>query len=215
MNHKDTKGTKEKNEKFIPDPSKKLPMTGPSESTVAHTKIFIKTRRLYFRTWQADDFDLAMDLWGDHKVTRFIVAKGQMSEDEVRCRLLKEIETQEKQGVQYWPCFLKSSDSFIGCCGIRPYDLSKKLYEIGFHILSCCWGKGLAVEAARGVMIHAFGTLKVSGVFAGHHPDNIISPHVLEKLGFQYTHKEFYTPTGLKHPSYILYREKYLQAAQE
>lgn len=215
MNHKDTKGTKEKNEKFIPDPSKKLPMTGPSESTVAHTKIFIKTRRLYFRTWQADDFDLAMNLWGDPKVTRFIVAKGRMPEDGVRSRLLKEIDNQEKYGVQYWPCFLKSSDSFVGCCGIRPYKPSKEIYEIGFHVLSLCWGKGFAVEAALGVMDYVFRGLSVNGLFAGHHPENTVSRHVLEKLGFQYTHKEFYAPTGLKHPSYILYRENYFQVVQK
>lgn len=182
--------------------------------TGAFAKGFITTRRLYFRTWQADDFDLAMNLWGDPNVTRYIVANGQMSEDEVSARLFQEIDSQETHGVQYWPCFLISDGNLAGCCGIRPYDLSKKLYEIGFHILSCCWGKGLAVEAAQGVMEYAFEVHDVAGLFAGHHPENIVSRYVLEKIGFHYTHDEFYAPTGLKHSSYILYRENYLQVVQ-
>lgn len=173
---------------------------------------FITTRRLHFRTWQANDFDLAMDLWGDPTVTRFVVAGGQMSDDEVSARLLQEIDTQAKHGIQYWPCFLRSGDNPVGCCGIRPYDRSKNVYEIGFHILSRCWGNGFAMEAARGVMAYAFSALFVSGLFAGHHPDNIVSRHVLEKLGFEYTHDEFYAPTGLEHPSYMLYRDAYFRA---
>lgn len=31
---------------------------------------FLRTERLGFRTWNADDFGLAMALWGDEKVTR-------------------------------------------------------------------------------------------------------------------------------------------------
>ena len=74
-----------------------------STPTGALSKSFITTSRLYFRTWREDDLDLAMDLWGDPKVTRFIVANGQMSEDEVRARLFQEIDSQETYGVQYWP----------------------------------------------------------------------------------------------------------------
>jgi len=178
-------------------------------------KGFITTRRLYFRTWRTDDIDLAMDLWGDPKVTRFIVAKGCMSDNEVKARLLQEIDNQEEHSVQYWPCLLSTDDTFVGCCGIRPYDPSTNIYEIGFHILQQYWGKGFAVEAAKGVMKYAFNELSVAGLFAGHHPDNIVSPHVLDKLGFLYTHNEFYAPTGLKHPSYILNREDYLQMTQQ
>ena len=37
----------------------------------------------------------------------------------------------------------------------------------------------------------------------------------LEKLGFQFTHDEFYEPTGLMHPSYFLDRERYFQMTQK
>lgn len=194
---------------IFPEPNQKPPNVDNPESTGAYTEGFITTRRLYFLTWQADDLDLAMDLWGDPEVTRFIVAKGQLSEDEVKARLFQEIDSQKIHGIQYWPCFLKSNSNPVGCCGIRPYQPSKRIYEIGFHILRRCWGKGFAMEAARGVMAYAFKELSVAGLFAGHHPDNTASPHVLERLGFEYTHHAYYEPTGLQHPSYILNREAY------
>lgn len=175
---------------------------------------FITTRRLYSRAWRIDDFELAAGLWGDPQVMQFIDARRAFSEDDIKARLHQEMESESRHAVQYWPCFLRSDQRPIGCCGIRPYDLAKNIYEIGFHIRSAYWGRGFAVEAALGVMEYAFGTLDVAGLFAGHHPDNTVSRHVLKKLGFQYTHDEFYAPTGLKHFSYILYRENYLHAAQ-
>ena len=57
------------------------------------------------------------------------------------------------------------------------------------------------------MIAHAFGSLGVTALFAGHHPDNHGSRRTLEKLGFRYTHHELYSPTGLEHPGYELRRE--------
>jgi hypothetical protein len=37
-------------------------------------------------------------------------------------------------------------------------------------------------------------------------PGNVASRRLLERLGFVYTHEEFYAPTGLEHPSYLFAR---------
>ncbi len=54
---------------------------------------------------------------------------------------------------------------------------------------------------------YAFGTLGASALFAGHNPANEASRRLLIKLGFPYTHDEFYAPTGMDHPSYLLTAE--------
>ena len=66
---------------------------------------------------------------------------------------------------------------------------------------------GLASEAARAVIAHAFENLGASALFAGHHPDNTASEKVLRKLGFAETRSEFFEGTGLVHPAYLLPRE--------
>ena len=170
---------------------------------------FLHTERLEFRRWSEDDLPLAMGLWGDFAVTKLFDARGSFTPDQVQARLAQEIATQQSFGVQYWPIFLAERflaerGTHVGCCGLRPYDLSQNIYELGFHIRSDQWGQGFATEAARAVIAHAFETLKVASLFAGHNPENKASRRVLEKLGFRYTHAEFYEPTGLQHPSYLL-----------
>jgi len=165
-------------------------------------KYFLRTPRIGFRLWQEEDLNLAIGLWGDFEVTQFFDSRGKLSQAQVNDRLLKEISTQKLYGIQYWPIFLLKNDDHLGCCGLRPYDTSKNVLEIGFHICHRHWGQGYAFEAARAVMRYAFDTIKVSGLFAGHNPKNEGSRHLLAKLGFRYTHDEFYKPTGLNHPSY-------------
>lgn len=167
-------------------------------------KYFLKTNRLGFRHWREDDLTHAIGLWGDHEVTKHFDSRGLLSHDEVKERLFSEIRCYQEHGVQYWPIFLLKSGAHVGCCGLRPYDPSKQIYEIGFHIRSNLWRRGYGREAADAVIDYAFNKLKAKALFAGHNPKNDISRHLLEQLGFSYTHDEHYPPTGLNHPSYLL-----------
>jgi len=170
---------------------------------------FLQTRRLAFRAWAKSDLELALGLWGDPQVTRFFDAREKLTPQEVQERLTREIAAQNNDGVQYWPIFMRSSREHVGCCGLRPYQPAQNIYEIGFHIRTCHWGNGYATEAALGVMQYAFQELTVNGLFAGHNPNNTASRYLLQKLGFRYTHDEYYAPTGLQHPSYILTADEY------
>ena len=162
-----------------------------------------------FRYWTHDDLDLALGLWGDIRVTKFIDARGLLSKNQIKERLAKEIAIAESFGVQYWPIFLLSNDWHVGCCGLRPYDFSAGIYEIGFHIRSKYWQHGYAAEAARAVVKYAFEKLRAVSLFAGHHPRNNISRQLLLRLGFRYTHDEYYAPTGLNHLSYTVTMSDY------
>jgi [ribosomal protein S5]-alanine N-acetyltransferase len=155
---------------------------------------FLTTARLGFRRWSAADSRLALLLWGDIKVTRFI--GGPFSRGQIRARLTREIASMGEYGIQYWPVFLLTDGAFAGCCGLRPYKPEEGVCELGFHFRPKYWGQGLAVEAARAMIRHASESLKARALFAGHYPDNRASARVLEKLGFVFTHEEIYAPTG-------------------
>lgn len=169
---------------------------------------FLKTKRLGFSKWCEEDFGLAMALWGDSEVTKYIDIRGKLSTEQIKERLNNEIKSNNEFGMQYWPIFLLETGKHVGCCGLKPYDQSKGICEIGFHIRKCYWRKGFAREAANGVIQYAFAN-NVSALFAGHNPKNTASKTLLEKLGFKYTHDEFYAPTGLQHPSYLLTFDDY------
>lgn len=166
---------------------------------------FLKSPRLGFRCWRDTDVPLAIDLWGDPSVTRYIAARG-YTLPEVQLRLELEIEAQRAHGLQYWPVFLLATNEHVGCCGLRLRDGQPEVFELGVHILSRCWTQGYALEAATRVIDYAFTTLGAQALFAGHNPENVASRGLLARLGFVYTHDEFYPPTGLQHPSYLLTR---------
>lgn len=163
---------------------------------------FMNTERISFSEWTENDIGLARTLWGDEDVTRFICASGLFSEQDIHARLNREIKNYQQYGMQYWPIFNKEDGDFIGCCGLRPYDLENRIYEIGFHLRSKYWGVGLGSEAANAVINYAFHSLNASDLFAGHNPNNVNSKKILERLGFHYINDEFYELTGLYHPSY-------------
>ena len=170
---------------------------------------FITSKRLGFRHWSKEDLRLAIELWGNYEVTKFFDRRGRLSEPQVNARLLNEMNTQKEHGVQYWPIFLKETNDHIGCAGLRPYDLTEQILEIGFHIRPEYWRQGYAFEAAICVIDYAFDDLRAAALFAGHNPENFASKKILARLGFKYTHDEYYEPTGLKHPSYLLTAEEY------
>jgi [ribosomal protein S5]-alanine N-acetyltransferase len=165
---------------------------------------FMTTARLGFRQWTMNDLPLALALWGDPEVTRLI--GGPFSAQEVKKKLAAEMDSVAHSNVQYWPLFLLSDGEHVGCGGLRPHRPSEQIYEMGFHLRPGYWGRGLAEEAGRAIIGFAFEGLGVKGLFAGHHPANAASRRVLEKLGFRFTHEEFYPPAGAKHPSYLLMR---------
>ena len=167
-------------------------------------RYFLRTDRLGFRRWEPEDLDLAMGLWGDPLVTRLIDSRSQLPAAAVAERLQAEIAMCARYGVQYWPIFLLAAHEHIGCCGLRPRDLSARIYEYGVHIRSRHWGVGYAYESSRAVIDYAFDTIGAVSLFAGHNPTNDASRLLLLKLGFRHTHDEFYPPTGLMHPSYTL-----------
>jgi ribosomal-protein-alanine N-acetyltransferase len=163
---------------------------------------FMRTSRLGFSRWSADDLALAVALWGDARVTRLI--GGPFPERWIRDRLTLEIATEAAIGCQYWPIFRLSDDAHVGCAGLRPVPGEPGVLELGFHLRPEHWGQGYATESARAAIGYAFTTLGASRLVAGHHPQNDASRHVLRRLGFRLTHDEFYPPTGLYHPSYAL-----------
>jgi [ribosomal protein S5]-alanine N-acetyltransferase len=178
-------------------------------------EFFLTTERLGFSVWNENDISDALELWGNPEVTKFIVADGKMLKEQVHQRLKKEIETFNKANIQYWPIYSIETHDNVGCCGVRPYDSEKNIFEMGIHLKEHYWGKGFAKEACSSVIEYSFNTLRVNALFAGHNPKNTSSARLLKKLGFKYTHDEFYPPTGLYHPSYLMTKQDYIDKKVE
>jgi len=132
---------------------------------------------------------------------------GPFDDAAIAARLAFELGNQRDHDIAYWPIArhsMPSAELEIGCCGLKPREPARRIYELGFYLLPDAWGQGFAAEAGASVIVHAFDVLGAAALFAGHHPENHGSRRALEKLGFRYTHHELYPPTGLLHPCYGL-----------
>ena len=79
--------------------------------------------------------------------------------------------------------FLRSSHEFAGECGFFVLERTGELaLRYAFH--TRFWGRGLASEAARGVLDHGFRELGLSRIVSFVEARNAASHRVMQKLGF-------------------------------
>jgi RimJ/RimL family protein N-acetyltransferase len=152
--------------------------------------------RLTFRSWTDEDTALAEALWCDPEVTRFF--GGAMSREEARNRLRIECERDIALGMQYWPIFLRETNEFAGCAGLRPWSMDPKKVEVGVNLMRSAWGRRLGEEALLAVLAHAFDTLELPVIVAGHGVAHDNSRKLLERVGFKYTHNAIWGPKEIE-----------------
>jgi RimJ/RimL family protein N-acetyltransferase len=162
----------------------------------------LRTARLGVGVWTEADAGLALGLWGDPEVARYM--GGPFTPEQVGERLAREVRTHAECGLQYWPLFLLATGEHVGCCGVAPHEPDGPVYQFGYQLRRAHWGRGYVREAAPAIIDDAFATLGAAALYAGHHPENLVSRRILLDLGFRYTHDEFYPPTGVVEPCYRL-----------
>jgi [ribosomal protein S5]-alanine N-acetyltransferase len=77
-----------------------------------------------------------------------------------------------------------SDGAFIGWCSVTRWSPDYRSASMGYCLDDAAWGRGYATEAARALLVWAFGTLDLNRVQAETDTRNAASARVLEKLGF-------------------------------
>jgi ribosomal-protein-alanine N-acetyltransferase len=84
-------------------------------------------------------------------------------------------------GLGLWTVRRRGAEEIVGFCGLMPNAAGE--VELLYGLAPACWGQGLATEAARAVLRHAFDDLGLRRVVAATDPPNRASIRVLERLG--------------------------------
>lgn len=158
--------------------------------------------RLTFRSWTLEDTALAEALWCDPEVTRFF--GGAMTPEHARDRLRVECERGSTLGIEYWPMFLRETGEFAGCAGLRPWSMDPETMEVGVNLMRSAWGLRLGEEALLAVLAHAFETLGLPVIVAGHGIAHDNSQKLLERVGFAYTHDILWGPKAIEVRMYAI-----------
>jgi len=142
----------------------------------------LETDRLILRAWSVDDTD---DLYEYAKHPEVGLNGGwppHTSKDES----LKVIQYFIKEN-DIWAIVLKENNKVIGSVGLhtdskRTAGISVK--ELGFVVSADYWGRGIATEAAKRAIVHAFDDMNLDLVSTYHKSFNTRSKRVIEKCGF-------------------------------
>lgn len=90
----------------------------------------------------------------------------------------------KKNGFGRWAVITKTSNSFIGWCGLKLNE--QNLIDLGFRFFKREWNKGYATEAAHACLEYGFEELNLKEIIGRVARQNKASIKVLEKLSMNY-----------------------------
>lgn len=153
------------------------------------TRVVIETERLVLRTWVQGDFAWFLDEMNGPATTVFL--GGVRPVEDVMQRLTANAAALDASGLGFWLVALKDTGEAVGHCGLNliatphaPKALQGQP-QIGWTITAPHWRKGYALEAARGVLAHAFGPLAYAAIFSQTSASNVPSSAMMVRLGLE------------------------------
>ncbi len=147
----------------------------------------IETDRTLVRDWRPDEGDRFFDIYSRWDVARWLGATPAAMTD--RAEADRRIErwralNQESSLEGRWAVERRADGVVAGTVILVRLPDGDGELEVGWHLHPDSWGQGLASEAARAVLGHAFDR-GVDEVFAVVRPDNVASLAVCRRIGME------------------------------
>ncbi|GAB2736218.1 GNAT family N-acetyltransferase [Salinifilum aidingensis] len=147
------------------------------------TSFPLRTPRVLIRPFAPHDQPAIHAVYADPRVMRY-VGHGRPMTAEQTTALLEHAECHQREhGFAVWALLDRGTGGITGDIG---FETTTHGVEFGYTLARAAWGRGLATEAARACLQHAFHTLDLPEVYALVDPRNTASARVLDKLGFTY-----------------------------
>ena len=146
--------------------------------------LVLEGERLRLRALRNEDAAALLVLHGDPEVMRYWSTLPWTNIAQAHAHLQRACRDMESAGVLPWALADRESDALIGTVTLFRVDRDHRRAEIGYALASAHWGRGIASEALRLVLHHAFDTMQLERVEADTDPRNVPSRRMLERLGF-------------------------------
>ena len=147
-------------------------------------KIILETKRLILRHLIREDLADLFALYSDPEIRQYF-PEGVLNLEETK----EELEWHMNGHPKYpelglWATIHKETSTFIGRCGLLPWQIDDKLeVEIAYLLDKSFWHQGLATEAAQGILNYGFEKLNRPRLICLIDPENIASQRVAERIG--------------------------------
>lgn len=169
------------------------------------------TPRLRLRPWRDDDLEPLAAMYADPEVMRYIGDGSVRTRDETAVGLARMRAEWDERGHGMFAVELRESGELTGWTGTTvPGFLPEVLpaVEIGWRFARRFWGRGLATEAARAALGHAFDTVGLERIVSICNVDNAASEGVMRKLGMHLDRETAVPAHGTRVRVYAISREE-------
>jgi RimJ/RimL family protein N-acetyltransferase len=148
----------------------------------------LRTKRLLLTPLADRHLHLEIELDSDPEVMRYVGGVTSRAET-VAAHGRRLAHAERVDGLGFWAAY--AGDEFVGLVWVPPahgpdQPEDPTVSDLGYRLLRRWWGKGLATEASRELLEHAFETVDQSRVIAQTLAENAGSRAVMESLGMRY-----------------------------
>jgi RimJ/RimL family protein N-acetyltransferase/N-acetylglutamate synthase-like GNAT family acetyltransferase len=155
--------------------------------------LICQSNRILIRPWDSEDAKAWYVLSRDEGLNCFsIMDYRQTSHGGALDYIKRWQEVFNRNGLGVFPVFYKDLQTMMGVVGLKEVildDRPDKYIELMYRFAEPFWGKGLATEAAHGLLRYAFAMVKLSEIIAVVEEENKPSIGVLQRLGFNFARK--------------------------
>lgn len=146
----------------------------------------IETERLRLRALEERDAEPIAELVSDFEIAKMLAQVPYPYTIEDARGFIRRAGLQMQEGSSL--VYAIDREHLIGCVGLSEIQMieGEKIATLGYWLGRPYWGRGLATEATRALVAHAFARLGFAGLKSGHFKENSRSGRVLAKAGFRY-----------------------------
>ena len=145
----------------------------------------LESERLRLRGYRMADLEAIYALYSDPRVMRYWSFPPWREPAQARAYIERALSECATGAVLAWALADRASDLLIGTATLHSLQREQGRAELGYSLAPAWQGRGLAAEALRLVLAHAFGPLQLRRLEADVDPRNLASCRLLERLGFR------------------------------
>ena len=144
--------------------------------------MILQTERLLLREMSLDDLDFLAEMLGHPEVMRYWPRPH--TRDEAVAWIERQLQRYADDGCGYWLAIDRASGRPVGQAGVMQIEVDGVAEPaLGYILHRPYWGRGLALEAARGCLEWAFAQPGCERVVCLVRPENVPSLRVAIRLG--------------------------------
>lgn len=145
----------------------------------------LETPRLRLRAYRAADAEAMFAIYSDPRVMRYWSFPPWVEQAQASAYVERALAGMDSGEIFPWAIADRDSDRLIGAVTLFSLHAEQLRAEIGYSLSPDYQGRGLAAEALRAALTHAFDQLGLVRLEADIDPRNEPSWRLLERLGFQ------------------------------